>query len=90
MLYLQLHRILPRGNFTIIPECYSVYLVVFATCTSLGCFEHPRVIVLKVYPIEVFILKLLSCSKLYSDSEYTDTVLPFGFIPLALVVHTCI
>ena len=43
-----------------------------------------------IHPVELFILKLLFCSKLYSGSEYTDTVSTFGFIPLALVVHTCI
>ena len=37
-----------RGNFTIIPEWYSISLVVFIIWTSLVCFEHPRPIVLNV------------------------------------------
>ena len=68
-----------RTNFAIIPKCYSVYLVVFAW----ECLSTPGA-------IELFLLKLLFCSKLYSGSEYTDTVLLFDFMPLALIVHTCI
>ena len=75
-----------RGNFTIFPESYSV---VFLICVSPGmCFECPSGNRTEsVHPIELSILKLLFCSKLYSDSEYTDTVLLFGLIPLALIIH---
>ena len=51
------------AHLLIIPDCYSVYLVVFPICVSPeGCFEHPRVLILKsVHPIEVS-LNLLFCS----------------------------
>ena len=43
-----------RGNFTIIPGCYSVSLVVFPICASPGCIlSAPRMIVLKVYPVVI-------------------------------------
>ena len=37
-----------RGNFTIIPECYSVYSVVFPSVPPWGVFWAPQVILLKV------------------------------------------
>ena len=80
-----------RAYLTVIPECYSGYFVVFPICISPGMFCTPQGDNTKnVHPIELVMLKLLFCSKLYSGSEYTDTVSSFGFIPLAPIVHTCI
>ena len=71
-----------RGNFTIIPECYNVYLVVFPICASPDvCFEQPKSNNTKsVHPIGLSMLKLFFCSKLYSGNKYTETVSSFGFI----------
>ena len=80
-----------RANFTIIPECHSVNLVVFLSVPPLVCSEHPYGDNTEsIHPTELFILQLLFHSKLYSGGEYTNTVLSFGFILLALIINTCI
>ena len=49
------------AHLSIIPECYSVYLVIFPICTSCeGAFEHPQgANVQSVHPIEIYLLNLL-------------------------------
>ena len=37
-----------RANFTIIPECYSVILLLFPSLLPVGCFKHPKVIIPKL------------------------------------------
>ena len=77
-----------RYNFTIIPECYSVSSVMFMICTSPGvCFVCLQTNSTKFISPIVIHSKYLFWLKLYSDSEYTDTVSLFGFCPLIHIVH---
>ena len=91
ILYLQWDRILGEAILQLFLSAIMLFSCFSLLYLPWECFEHPQGDYTKsVHLIELFILKLLFCSKLYSGSEYTNTVSLFGFIPLALVIHTCI
>ena len=66
------------AHLSIIPECYSIYLVIFSICISPeGCFWAPTgANTQSVHPIEVCLLNLLFW--------------PYMYHSLALATHTCI
>ena len=85
ILYLQWYRILEISHLSIIPECYSVYLVIFPICAFplRGTFEHPQgantqcAHAIEVYQSKSFVLTLnvqfLSTGNLYMYQKCAST-----------------